>query len=64
MEDLTEKITEILSDPDAVNNLQNIAGLLGLSSKEQGENQEKPSQKRKQYFFYRLYDLLQQKRFA
>ena len=38
MEDLTEKIADMLSDPEMMNNLQNISGLLGLSSGEQCED--------------------------
>ena len=40
MEDLTEKIADMLSDPEMMNNLQSISGLLGLSSGEQCEDKE------------------------
>ena len=35
MEDLTEKINKILNDPEMMNNLKNISGLLGSSEKQQ-----------------------------
>lgn len=51
MEDLTEKITDMLSDPETMNTLKSISGLLGSSNNEKNyetdENNENPEQTNK-----------------
>ncbi len=48
MEDLTEKITDMLSDPETMNTLKSISGLLGSSNNEKNydtdEKNENPEQ--------------------
>ena len=43
MEDLTEKITDILGDPEMMSTIKNISGLLGSSEKEDNEKENESS---------------------
>ena len=43
MEDLTEKITDILGDPEMMNTIKSISGLLDHSEKEGSEKESEPS---------------------
>ena len=45
MEGLTEKITQILSDPEMISNIKSISGLLGSSEKSQNQENEDESPK-------------------
>ena len=43
MEDLTEKITDILGDPEMMNTIKSISGLLGSSEKDSSEKESESS---------------------